>query len=125
MTQVAEAPLTNPVPGSWIRLPNGMPAVYVPHEPQYRKNEQTNRDELVGYIPGAHIKRLLSEGAMYAESPGAAPVQATGESSMEASLRAELEQSKQAQEALMEELQSLREKMASDPHVPNAAKRAR
>ena len=123
MTQVADAPLTNPVPGSWIRLPNGMPAVYVPHEAQYRKNAQTNRDELVGYIPGAHIKRLLSEGAMYAEAPGAAPMQTTGESSVEAALRAELEQTKQAQEALMEELAALREKMAADTNVPNARSR--
>lgn len=127
MTQVAErseVPLTNPVPGAWLQLPNGMPPVYVPFEPQYRKNEATGKDEVIGHAPGAHIKRLLSDGAMYANMPSDS-VPAPVSSETEAALREQLAQMKQAQDALMEELAALREKMAGDPHVPNAAKRSR
>lgn len=127
MTQVAErpasVPLTNPVPGAWIQLPDrDIPPVYVPYEPQYRKNEQTGKDELVGHAPGAHIKRLLGDGAMYANMPtGAIP--AAPASDEVADLRQALAQAQEARDRMMEELQELRAKMASDPGVPNAHKR--
>lgn len=131
MTQTVErrvsVPLTNPVPGAWLQPADGsIPPVYVPFEAQYRKNERTRKDEIVGHAPGAHIKRLLGEGAMYASGPdGIAPAQSVGDASVEADLRAQLEQMKQSQDQLMEELASLRTKMAGDPNVPNAPKRAR
>ncbi len=127
MTQTAErpasVPLTNPVPGAWIQLADrDMPPVYVPFEPQTRKHETTGKDEVIGHAPGAHIKRLLSEGAMYATGPaGSIPVAA--HPSAEEALRTELEQTKAAHERLLEELAELRAKIASDPGVPNAPKR--
>lgn len=130
MTQVAEerpavAPLTNPVPGAWLQSSdNSMPPVYVPFEPQYRKSERTNKDELTGHTPGAHIVRLLGEGWMYTNGPtGAAQAPAQELASTEAALRAELEQAKADRERLFEELKELREKIAADPHVPGASKR--
>lgn len=128
MTQVADqpasVPLTKPVPGAWLQLPDSdMPPVYVPYEPQYRKNEATGKDIIVGHAPGAHIKRLLGEGAMYASGPGGiAPVAAAPDVD---DLRAALEQAQTDRDRIMTELAELRAKMAGDTNVPNAPKRAR
>lgn len=129
MTQVAERPqalpLTNPVPGAWLQLADrSIPPVYVPFEPITRKNEQTNKDEVTGYGPGAHCKRLLSEGAMYTAAPGQpgnTPIEQLV--STEQALRAQLEQAEAAREAMEQQLMELRAKMAADPGVPNAPKR--
>ncbi len=131
MTQVAErpaqTPLTNPVPGAWLQLANpAIPPVYVPFEPITRKNEQTGKEEITGYGPGAHIKRLLSEGAMYTAAPGQpgnTPVEQMA--STEHALRAQLEQAEAAREAMEQELMELRAKLASDGNVPNASKARR
>lgn len=130
MTQVAERPagmsLNNPVPGAWIQLADrDLPPVYVPFEAQYRKNEATGKDELIGHAPGAHIKRLLSEGAMYANMPSATTAPLPAPSATEADLRAQLAAAEMERERYMAELKELREKMASDPHVPNSPKRTR
>jgi len=130
MTQVAErpagTPLRNEVPGAWIQLADtGLPPVYVPFEPIYRKNEHTGKDEIVGHGPGAHIKRLLGEGAMYANMPSAVPAPAPVPSATEAELREKLAQMEAQREQDMAELMALREKMANDVHVPNATKRTR
>lgn len=129
MTQTAErpapAPLTNPVPGAWIQLSDrDIPPVYVPFEPQYRKNER-GKDELTGYAPGAHIHRLLTEGATYANVPGSAVpvVQASGPSTAEMELREQLAQAQEAQDQMFKELAELREHMSKDQNVPNAPKR--
>src|SRR5690348_10901206 len=120
-------PLTNPVPGAWIQLSDrSIPPVYVPFEPILRKNEATGKDEVTGHGPGAHIKRLLGEGAMYTNDPaGIVPLENAELASTEAALRVELEQSKAIQEAMMAELKELREKMASDPNIPNTSKKPR
>ena len=119
------APLKNPVPGAWIQLPDkDIPPVYVPFEAQYRKNEVTGKEVVVGHGPGAHIKRLLSEGAMYTNAPGMpAPEQTPELAATEAQLRAELEQAKAEREQFMKELMEIRAKMEADQGVPNAAKR--
>lgn len=128
MTQVAErpggAPLTNAVPGAWIQLPDtDIPPVYVPFEPQYRKNEATGKDIIVGHAPGAHIKRLLSEGAMYASGPdGIVPIAAAPDVD---DLRTALEEAQNDRDRVMTELAELRAKMAGDTNIPNAPKRAR
>jgi len=123
----APAPLTKPVPGAWIQLPDrSIPPVYVPFEPQYMKNERTGKDEIAGYVPGAHIKRLLSEDAMYSNGPvGVVPDQNVELASTEAALRAELDQTKAERENFMHELQELRAKMEADQGVPNTAKKTR
>jgi len=128
MTQAVEerpasTPLTKPVPGAWMQRSDLAP-VYVPFEPQYRKNEQTGKDVLVGHAPGAHIKRLLSEDWMYTNAPGAAVAEPSPEvASTESALRAELEQAKREREEFFAELKALRDKLASDVGVPNAAKK--
>ena|SRR5712692_2525914 len=124
--QSTAVPLTNPVPGAWIQLPDrDIPPVYVPYEPLYRKNEATGKDMVVGHAPGAHIKRLLTDGAMYTNGPGLAPAQSPGLIATEAALRAELAQTKADREHFMEELMILRKQMADNPNVPNAAKKTR
>ena len=119
-------PLKNPVPGAWIQLTDSsLPPVYVPHEPQFKKDEKTGKDKIVGYAPGAHIKRLLNEGAMYANVPSSIVVEQPTASEREAALQDELERMKAAHEQAMQELAEIRAKMASDPGVPNAARKAR
>jgi hypothetical protein len=125
--RLVPAPLTNPVPGAWIQLPDrNIPPVYVPLEPQHMKDERTGKTEVVGHVPGAHIKRLLSEGAMYSNGPvGLAPQQNVELASTEAALRAELDQMKAEREHFMKEMIELRAKMEADQGVPNATKKAR
>lgn len=100
--------------------------VYVPYEPRYRKDERTGKDVLEGHGPGAHIQRLHSEGWMYTSGPsGVVPEQQHVEqlAHTEAALRAELDQKNAQIEAMMAELREIREKMAVDQTIPNAAKR--
>jgi hypothetical protein len=117
-------PLRKPVPGAWMRS-NGVPSpVYVPFEPMTRKNEHTGKDEITGYAPGAHIKRLLTEGWMYTNGPDSViPDQSPELANTEAALRAELDQAKAERDQFMREMQELRAKLASDAGVPNASKR--
>lgn len=126
MTQVAERPLTDPVPGAWIQLgDSGIPPVYVPYERVLRDEQDASTAH---YVPGAHIKRLLSEGAMYTNGPlGGAPGQqaASDLAATEAALRAQLIQAEAERETMKRELEELRTKMAQDSGVPNAAKRSR
>lgn len=98
--------------------------MYVPYEAITRKDERTGKEVVDGYGPGAHIKRLLSEGAMYTNGPqGVIPEQNVELAHTEAALRAELDQMKAEREQFMRELQELKEKMAADQGLPNAAKR--
>lgn len=91
-----------------------------------RKDERTGKDVVDGYTPGAHIQRLLTEGGMYTNGPEfVVPEQNTELAATEMALRAELDQANAMQEAMMAELQALREKIANDPGVPNAAKKTR
>lgn len=126
MMQVEESiPLNKPVPGAWIQLADSsLPPVYVPFEPQVRKDEKSGKDVVVGHAPGAHIKRLLSEGAMYANVQAPAPV-AQQASDRETALSAELERTKAAHEQLMRELAEIRAKMSGDAGVPNKAVKTR
>lgn len=79
-----------------------------------------------GYAPGAHIQRLLSEGGMYTNGPqGVIPEQHVELAHTEAALRAELDQKNAQIEAMMSELREIREKMAVDQTIPNAAKKTR
>ena len=98
--------------------------MYVPYEAITRKDERTGKEVVDGYGPGAHIKRLLSEGAMYTNGPqGVIPEQNVELAHTEAALRAELDQKNAQIEAMMAELREIREKMAVDQTLPNAAKR--
>lgn len=88
-----------------------------------RKDERTGKDVVDGYAPGAHIKRLLSEGAMYTSGPsGVIPEQNAELANTEMALRAELDQMKAEREQFMRELQELRAKMEADQGLPNAKK---
>ena len=90
--------------------------MYVPFEPMTRKEERTGRDVVEGYAPGAHIKRLLSEGAMYTSGPqGVIPEQNAELTNTEMALRVENEQ-------FARELQELRAKMENDQSIPNSKK---
>ena len=130
MTEVAEqsksVPLTDPVPGAWLRLPDKrIPAVYVPYEPVYSKNVD-GRDEIVGHAPGTHIKRLLTDGAQYTNGPtGMVPTPAPELASTEAALRARLDQAEAEREQFLKELQELRKKMDDDQALPNQGKKTR
>lgn len=120
----APSPLTKPVPGAWMQPIDGsLDPVYVPYEAITVKNERTGKEMVTGYGPGAHIQRLLSEKWMYTNGPEAAvPEQNVELAATEMALRAELDQSKAMQEAMMAELKELREKMAADPGIPNKKK---
>jgi hypothetical protein len=128
MTEVAErpkpVPLTDPVPGAWIQLPDRrIPPVYVPYEPIFKHNAD-GRDEVVGHAPGTHIKRLLQDGAMYTNGPtGMVPTPAPELASTEAALRARLDQAEAEREQFMKELQELRAKMEADQALPNVGKK--
>lgn len=79
-----------------------------------------------GYAPGAHIQRLLSEGGMYTNGPEfVVPEQNVELAHTEAALRAELDQKNAQIDAMMAELREIREKMAVDQTIPNAAKKTR
>lgn len=96
----------------------------MPYEAITHKDERSSKDVVDGYAPGAHIKRLLGEGAMYTNGPtGVIPEQNVELAHTEATLRAELDQKNAQIEAMMAELREIREKMAVDQTVPNAAKR--
>lgn len=100
--------------------------VYVPYEAQYRKDERTGKDIVVGYGPGAHIQRLLSEKWMHTNGPASlVPEQNVELAATEMALRAELDQANARQEAMMAELKELREKMAGDAGIPNTQKKTR
>lgn len=123
MTQAAEAksvPLTDPVPGAWIQLADlSIPPVYVPYEAQVTKNEHTGREEVTGYAAGAHIKRLMSDGAMPTNGPDGIRMQTSAETDLQVQLAA----SEDARRAMELELAALREKLSSDTAVPNSQKR--
>lgn len=96
----------------------------MPYEAITHKDERSSKDVVDGYAPGAHIKRLLSEGAMYTNGPqGVIPEQNAELANTEMALRAELDQMKVEREQFMRELQELRAKMEADQGIPNAAKR--
>lgn len=123
-------PLTNPVPGAWMQAPGGsIPACYVPFEPITRREERpdgTAKEVVVGYGPGAHHKRLLAEQSwMYVNGPDGAVSGAAASdlANTEAQLRARAEQAERDREAMQQELEALRAKMAQDGGVPNASKR--
>lgn len=129
-TQVEElppvpSPLTKPVPGAWMQpIDRSLGPVYVPYEPYTRKDERTGKDVVDGYAPGAHIQRLLNERWMYTSGPEAIiPEQNVELAAAENALRSELDQKNAQIEAMMAELKSIREKLANDTVMPNAAKR--
>ncbi len=96
MTQTAmrpaTTPLTNPVPGMWMKPGNDGPAVYVPHEKVEEEftDSAGNKHKRVRFEQNTHIKRMVSEGWMPAQAPDAVADVATEKDTL-AALQAEVE----------------------------------
>ncbi|SRR5579875_1468726 len=113
MIPVAErpgTPLTNPVPGVWMKPSHDAPPVYVPYERLVTKN--VAGEETESFVQGAHVKRLLMEGGMLIPGPDVIETPRIDAAAQQAVI-----------EQLQQELAELRKQLAGDQNAPNAAKR--